>query len=195
MEEDIKEELCSEIADLLEKAVQAINKKDVTELSNISNELIHYATIHQSKRTMYTAIIIYSISKTLDKIRPEEKLTQFKNKLTALIIFLKSSLEKKDFKRFNKTLKESLKLIAHSDESFSRYIEDVLEFSKAHKGAGIYQHGISLSSVAELLDTSKWELMKKVGETKGTAEKTTVKEIRKRFETAKKLLKNSDTDE
>ena len=59
-----------------------------------------------------------------------------------------------------------MKKISDFDKSFSHYVTHVLEFSKIQKGAKIYEHGISLASVAEMLGISKWDLMRKVGELK-----------------------------
>ena len=56
-------------------------------------------------------------------------------------------------------------LIGKIDEKLELYIEEVIEKSKIKKGSIIYEHGISVGKVAELLGLSTWELMNYIGKT------------------------------
>jgi len=193
MVEPMKEEVCKDLLETLNEIKKALELLDADELRNLSDHTIHCSAIHQEKRAIYIAIITYSLSKIIAKetIRKyhEEEFNDFikgvSENLNALIDFL----EKRDFEKVEEMIKSILKAIAEFDKSFGKYAQHVLDFAKIKKGAKIYEHGLSLSSVAKMLGISKWELMEKVGETKLHEEIVTPLSVKKRFERLKKLLK------
>ena len=95
---------------------------------------------------------------------------------------------RKNFDKFTGAIKSMLKEISDFDSSFGRYAEDILEFSKIQKGAKVYEHGLSLSSVAEMIGVSKWDLMKKIGEIKESGEVETPKTVKERFKRLKEMV-------
>ena len=195
MKEKINPEFKEDLLRVLKGINSALDKRNFTELEKWSNQITHSSAIYSSKRAIYTAIVGYSLSKALDKIKDKKELDRIINKAKNQIDSMKISVEKENFKKFDRHLKKILNLILKTDKSFSKYVEDVLSFSKAHKGAKIHEHGISLSSIAELLGISKWELMREVGETKGSEERVDITDTRERLKFAKKILKVDEENE
>ena len=187
------DEVCKDIISVHTETRKALKNEYTQELSELSNHTIHCVGIYQSKRALAVAIIIYALSKILEKesIKQQHKdelkdfLEGMASNVDAAVKFLKAS----DFEKFDNATKNMIKEISDFDNSFSQYIQQVVEFSKIQKGAKMYEHGLSLSSVAELLDVSKWDLMRKVAETKVHEEKPgKAPETKERLKKARNLL-------
>jgi DNA-binding FrmR family transcriptional regulator len=186
-------EVCKDIIAVLAEARGALLKYDSRVLSEASNHTIHCIGVYQSQRALYAAIIIYALSKIVEKETVKEQHPEeFEDFVRGMAENLEAAaefVEKKDFKKFDSAVKGMLEQISEFDKSFSSYVQKVIEFAKLKKGASIYEHGISLSSVAKMLGVSKWDLMEKVSETK-VYEKKETKAIapRQRIIKAKKIL-------
>ena len=164
----MKDEVREEILNLLEQAKDALERGDIKELDELSNHTLHCTTIYGERDSIMIAVLLYALSKLLEKQR--EGQTEVSKELTSgMLKNIEASikmLKNKQDKNFESLLKESLNLIKEFDKSYSSYVEEILEFGKVQKGTKIYEHGISLTEVAQLLGISKWELMKKIGERK-----------------------------
>ncbi|MCD6576052.1 MAG: hypothetical protein J7K73_02750 [Nanoarchaeota archaeon] len=188
----MSDELCEDLLNTLREIKAALELRDAPKLKELSDHTIHCSSIYKDKRAIYIAMITYSLSKILEKSEVQrqhsEELEDFMKGMDENFGALITFLENRDFEKFSKAIVSMLKEISEFDTSFGRYVEDVLEFAKVQKGAKMYEHGLSLSSVAEMLGVSKWDLMKKVGETKFHEELQTPKDIRERFRKLKQLL-------
>jgi hypothetical protein len=185
MTADVKHDMI----DMLYHVKDALERLDSADLSDWSNHLIHAAAIYRDKRAVFLAIIAYSLAKSVEKKdSAKDAWDSFQENMLKDIVAAVEALEKEDIKTFDLMVKSMLKRIADFDKSFSNYVEYVLEFSKLQKGARIYEHGLSLSSVAEMMGVSKWDLMRKVGETKAQEYKYLItKSSKERLEELKKL--------
>ena len=188
----LNEEVRKDLLNTLKKIKYALEERDATLLKELSNHTMHISSIYHEKRAIYIAMITYSLSKIIEKKSIEKVhgselndfITGTIQNLSALITFL----EEKDFNKFTDAIKSILKEISNFDSSFGKYVEDILEFSKVQKGAKIYEHGLSLSNVAEMIGVSKWDLMKKIGEIKEPKEIETPKTVKERFKKIKKMV-------
>jgi hypothetical protein len=189
MVEAMQESVKQDIIDVLLHVKDALERLDSQDLSDWSNRIIHSAAIYRDKRAIFVGIIAYSLSKSIAK--KESAKDEWNNFLTNMLRELtlaSEAIEKDSFTKFDSLVSSMLKQIADFDRSFSNYVEYVLEFSKLQKGARIYEHGLSLSSVAEMMGVSKWDLMRKVGETKAQEYKYLItKSSKERLEELKKL--------
>lgn len=189
----MNEEVCVDLLRTLEQIKESISTRNSKELSELSNHTMHCSSLYSEKRAIYVALITYSLAKIIEKADTEKKhgedLDDFVNGMIENFGALIDFLGKRDFEKFDAAITGILKNISEFDASFGSYVEDVLEFSKIQKGAKVYEHGLSLSSVAQLIGVSKWDLMKKIGETKIHEEISTPKNVKERFEKVKKLLK------
>ena len=190
----IAEEVCKDMLETLKEIKQALVEKNPDRLRELSDHTSHCAAIYHEKRAVYVAMITYSLSQIIGS-RPtqKEKISEyddFVNGMTQNVEALITFLENRDFKKVDDAIVALLKDISNFDASFGKYVKDVLEFSRVQKGAKVYEHGLSLSSVAQMIGVSKWDLMQKVGETKVHEEDAEPpKGVKERFEKLKKLVK------
>lgn len=156
MNDTIKEDLIS----ILNNAVQIIKEGDTVALKKLSNHTIHNASIFQDKDSVSIAVIIYSISKIIERGKPDT---------SHLIDLMKqgiSFLEKGDIESYKAIVKELFKFISQIDSKLKLYIDEVIEQAEIKKGSKIYEHGVSLGQAASILGISQWELMNYVGKTR-----------------------------
>jgi hypothetical protein len=169
-DENICEDLRKDLLQTLKEIKKAIDDKNPEALKELSDHTIHCSTIYQDKRAIYIAMIAYSLYKIIEKgdiqrkhgIELNEFISAMSENVGALVYFL----EEKEIDKFDNSIKNILKEILDFDSSFGAYVKNVLDFAKAKKGVKIYEHGLSLSSVADMLGVSKWELMQHIGETR-----------------------------
>lgn len=186
-----------DILDVLRNTKEALDRRNSQELIETSNHLVHSVSIHNDPRAVYVSIIAYALGKIVEKSEAlggyrkelEEFLEGNEQNIEAAIKFL----EKDELKSFDNAIKNILALISEFDNSFSKYVQDVLEFAKIQKGAKVYEHGLSVASVAKLVGISQWEMMEKIGETKAYDHGVLkTKSTRERYEQTKKALKKRD---
>lgn len=187
MPENVKQD----IIDALYHIKDALERLDGEELSDWSNRVIHAEAIYRDKRAMFVGIIAYSLSKSIAKKESaKEEWNNFLTNMLKELVLASEALENDNFTRLDLLIKSMLNRISNFDKSFSNYVEYVLEFSRLQKGAKIYEHGLSLSSVAEMMGINKWDLMQKIGETKAPEHKYLVtKSSKERLEELKKIAK------
>jgi hypothetical protein len=183
-----------DILAVLRDVQTTLNARNSTGLIDASNRLLHSLGIYEEPRALYVSIIGYALGKIVEKeYIKEEHRQEFEDfaegtesNLSAAIRFL----EEDNIKKFDATIAAIISLISEFDTYFSRYVKDVLEFARLQKGAKVYEHGLSLSSVAKMLGISQWELMPKVGETAVHEHKALQKKsARERYEEVKKVMK------
>ncbi len=190
MVKEIEEEVCIDLIGTLKQIKYAVDAEDAESLKELSNHTIHCSSIYLEKRALYIAMITYSLSRIIEKgpIKKANKkefedfTKNMKNKIENLINFL----EERKFQKIDECIKKMFKDVSNFDKYFGKYIKDVLDFSRIQKGTKIYEHGLSLSSVAELIGISKWDLMEKVGETKEFD--SPPEDIKERFQRLKKII-------
>ena len=156
----------------------------MTEIKEQSNYVIHNASIYQDKDSILVAVIIYSVSKVLE--RTDAKLVKSKiiNHLVEAIKFLKQN-NKKSFEQELKHLNLELNKL---DPKLKLHIKEVFEKAKVNKASRLYEHGISAGRTADLLGITTWELMEYSGAT-GISEKGVTKSAKDRIKIARGLFK------
>lgn len=175
---------------LLKKTYDSFKKQDVKSLRSISDSVTKEASIMQDDYIISLAIIIYSLSKILEKEKYQSYAqwnSFYKNTLKDLKKLL-VLLSKSDFDGYSSTLKDLLSQIKTIDLKASTYIEELVNSSRIKKGSNLYAYGLSLGRAAELLGISKWELMNYVGNLDITNEGAKIINIRERYNTAKKVF-------
>lgn len=154
------------VIEFMEAMRKAIKQLDQKALATLSDKYVHEASITQDEKLLALVVIAHSLSKLIEKKRIAkraelgEMLREIDERLKAAIELMKVGDEKGALKEIRKISE----LIMSFDKKFSDYAIEVLSFSKSAKGKKLYEHGISLSLVADLLGISKWELMEKIGE-------------------------------
>ncbi|MBI4144571.1 hypothetical protein HY486_04960 [Candidatus Woesearchaeota archaeon] len=166
-----------DILNVLRRAQKALQQKDYRVMAEASNHVIHDASIYQDEDTIHTAIIIYALSKVMQKCL---------EKNTTINITLKESIsavENDNYTEYNRQLKNVAKTIQKTDDKISAYVTEVIEKARLKKGYKMHEHGLSTAKISELLGISQWELQNYLGK---TIEKQTGK--RDRLEIARQIF-------
>ena len=157
---EMNELVKQDILNVLNKAISLINEDKYYSLSELSNHVIHNASIYQDKDSLSTAVLTYSLYKLFSKYSFE------KQKFISILEKASKALKTNKIKSFRTYISTSFKLIETIDKDFSNYVEQVEEKARIKKAVKIYDHGISLSRVAEILNITQWELLNYLGNIK-----------------------------
>ena len=166
------EKVRKDIIAVLEHVIQSLEKNDVLNLRELSNNIIHCASIYQDEYSISTAVIVFALSKIIQR----------KNYIDMRIITLLKRavhhLRKYKVNKYSQDIKKLMTHISKADSKLDLYIQHVIDEANVKKASKIYEHGISLGQTAQLLGISHWELMRYVGHTKipeGVIEKVNIK--------------------
>jgi len=182
MNEIVKEDVIS----ILKEVINILSKNENNSylIKELSNHTIHDSTIFQDDDAVTIAVIIYALSKLLErKIDGDLKEVVLSNLIKA-----KESLEKNDIQNYRERIDSIFKEIKKKDEKIRMYMEDVLRQAAVRKATKIHEHGVSLTRVARILGISQWELMRYVGNTKIPEEYDSIYNLGERIKFAKSIF-------
>ncbi len=152
---------------IFEETKEAVEKKDMIKLKELSNQTIHTASLEQDADNIAVAVIIYALSKIIER-QDYRKYPEWANFYKTIISLIDNSiiaLKKGDEKKF----KENLKLVRQTINKLSGklkiYIKDVFRSATINKASRIYEHGISMEKTASLLGITMFELAEYAGKT------------------------------
>ncbi|MFC1741449.1 hypothetical protein ACFL3V_02850 [Nanoarchaeota archaeon] len=148
---------------ILKKAQRFINSKDSKKLKNLSDQTIHNTTIFQDTDSLQIAVVVYAISKLLERWGYEGEYADETRKYLGSAQFL---LEKDKLEEYRGEMKRLVEFISTSEKDYKLYVEKVIDKAQIKKGSRIYEHGISAARVADLLGIGQWELMSYIGKTR-----------------------------
>jgi hypothetical protein len=136
------------------------------ELKTLSNQTIHTAAVSQDPDNIIVAVLVYSLSKVLerDKYREMEGYGEFYSAVTKNLESAISSLEKNDVDACRTYLGKIRNSLNKISSDLNRYIKDVFIKAEINKAFKLYEHGISIEKTAELLGVSLWELSSYIGQ-------------------------------
>jgi len=145
---------------ILNETLVALKKEDTIKLKELSDQTVHTASISQDPDNIAVAVIVYSLSKIIE--RPGYRNQTGWNKLyNGLLVNIENSivaLKKGDDTHLAAHLEKVRKQIEGISSSLKRYIQDVFIKASINKASRIYEHGISMEKTAKLLGISQWEL-------------------------------------
>jgi len=152
---------------ILKETKQAVKQEDSNWLRELSNQTIHTASISQDADNIATAVIVYSLSKIVERkdYRQYKDWNSFFKKLMLCIERAVQALEKKQDDYFRDQVACVRKEIDSLSGKLKRNIQDVFEKARISKASRIYEHGISMEQTAKLLGITIWELAEYAGET------------------------------
>jgi len=151
---------------IFEETKTAIEKKDIIKLKELSNQTIHTASIFQDPDNIAVAVIVYSLSKIIERKYYEKTgYNRFYKGIVSAIDDSIIALKKNDKKKFKKSLELVRKSINQLSGELKKYIQDVFRKASINKASKIYEHGISMEKTAKLLGISMWELANYAGQT------------------------------
>jgi len=152
----------------LKNVKSALEKKKYVQIKNLSNDVLHHSTIHQDPDIISVAVIIYSLSKLIERESYKEQKNWdsfYQNYIGGIDNAIKA-LEKNDVAKFRDEIQAIIKLIKTLAGDLKIYIADVFRRAKINKASRIYEHGISMEKTAKILGISVWELAEYAGRTR-----------------------------
>lgn len=158
MEQTVKED----IIDVLDNAVRIVKEEKFADLSELSNHTIHDASIFQDEDSVSMAILIYALSKTIQRCC--EKGIPY-SEVQEQLMAARDALKDGELGKYNASIKKLFEIVNKIDTRLKMYIGEVITQSRIKKGSKLYEHGISIARTADILGISQWELMSYVGKT------------------------------
>ena len=145
---------------ILRETLDALEVKNSIKLKELSNQTIHSASVSQDPSNVAVTVIIYSLSKIIERkdYKELEGWKEFYVSLTRTLEVAIENLENKNEIKFKENLKKIRESIEKVSGKLRNYIEDVFRKAKINKASKIYEHGISMEQTSKMLGITLWEL-------------------------------------
>lgn len=179
------------LLDIIYQTINAVNKRDLTLLRDLSNRTLHTASIYKDTDSISVAVIVYSLSKLVGRTDyyHQKQFNVFMKKVLVDLDNGATNLKKRKFQQFHKNLKSITSAINNLDGKLKQYVQETFREAQINKASRLYEHGLSLAETAELFGISVWELSEYVGRTGiPDVDLSLTKSIRERINLAKKLF-------
>ena len=160
MYELIKKDIIAVLSDLAE-ILKAKEEGDIIQIKELSNHVMHNASVFQDEDSISIAVLIYSLSKIIEKKQKDIDYGKLLNMLNLCIANLKIN----DDESFRKSVKNIFNFIRTMDQKLRLYIHEVINQAQIKKGCKLCEHGVSVARASEVLGISRWELMHYLGKT------------------------------
>lgn len=160
--QEMRNEIKEDILAVLSQAMNILETDEHPEhaLSELSNHIIHDASIFQDDDSVSVAVLIYALSKVVQHCC--EKNIEYKH-MTKEIKIAYEFLYRHDVTGYRAAIKELFEQIKTVDGKIKLYIQEVLDKARIKKGSKMHEHGISTARTAELLGITQWELQNYIG--------------------------------
>jgi hypothetical protein len=149
-----------DILNVLHEAVVIIKAGEIMKLRELSDHVIHNASIFQDKDSITIAVTIHALSKLY---RFPEEVDKF---VLPRIENSARYLEDGDINKYESEIRNIIKDLSEKDEKAKFYIQEVFELAQIKKASKMFEHGISLGQVAEALGIYIWDITEYVGKTR-----------------------------
>ena len=180
----IKKDILAVLSELIE-ILKIKGDSDVIQIKELSNHVIHNASVFQDEDSISVAVLIYSLSKIIERKHGDLDYAKVAVMLNSCI----SSLKNNDEEYFRKSIKEIFNFIRTMDSKLSMYIHEVINQAQIKKGCKLCEHGISVARASEVLGISEWELMHYLGKTTVVDKFSEPVNVMKRLKIARSLFK------
>ncbi|MGC9309121.1 MAG: hypothetical protein ACP5D2_00305 [Candidatus Nanoarchaeia archaeon] len=177
---------------ILKETRQAIEEKDSYKIKKLSNQTIHAATISQDADNIIVAVLVYSISKIVEREQYKDMKgwKQFYQSLINNLDLAISSLKANNIEKCRQALGKIREAVNQISSDLGIYIEQVFRKAQINKAARIYEHGLSAGRTANLLGISLWELAGYIGNSSvSEIKKVTGIPVKKRIKYAEDFFK------
>lgn len=155
------------ILNVLKKVRTAFKNEDYIEIKNLSDNVIHGCSVDQDPDCIAVAVVIYSLSKLIEResYKTEKQWPKFFKEYLKNIDDAILALEKDDTETFRNEIIQIRELIENLSGGLKRHINYVFRKAQINKASKIYEHGISMEKTAKILGISIWELAEYAGKT------------------------------
>jgi hypothetical protein len=152
-----------DILDVLEQAIAAFQAHDFHALGELSNHVIHDASIFQDDDSVSFAVLVYALSKVVQRCCEEQQACP---QLPPMLLQARDALSAGREDDYRTLIRQLIDELAKIDAKLKLYITEVMEKARVKKASKMHEHGISLARTAELLGISQWELQDYIGKTR-----------------------------
>jgi len=166
----------SNISRVLRSARKIISGGNYNKLTALSNETIHSATVNQNPLNIIVAVLIYSLSKILERenYRKMEGWREFENLLLKNLDLMIAAADKGDRENVILYAGEVRHILNTFSGNLGSYIKDIFRKAEINKAFKLYEHGLSVQKTAKLLGVSLWDLSSYIGQSKISEAKVSV---------------------
>lgn len=177
---------------ILRETKLAVQTGDNVKLKELSNQTIHTSSIAQDPDNIIVAVIVYALSKILERTNYQayKGWKNFFNNFLTCIEKAKEAVEQNKLEEFRAQVSCIRKEISSLQGNFKKHIEEVFRKAQINKASRIYEHGISMEQTASLLGISLWELAEYSGKTGiGDVQESLTSSTKKRVSTMMEFFK------
>ena len=162
------EEEIEHLINVLKEAQKALSHEDSLTLKELSNQTIHCATAIQDEGSITSAVLIYTLSKLIE--RKEyihiKNWNKFVKRINSFLALAEKALREKNYEAYERHLEAARKSLILISVNIKPYIQEVLRKASINKASKIYEHGLSLGKTAKLLGVTQWELAEYTGQSR-----------------------------
>ena len=148
-----------DILEVLAKGIEALREGDSFRIKELSNKVIHNASIFQDEDSIGIAVLMYSLSKVMERGKLEV------DNMLQLLAKANSGLEALNLDEYRLSVKLALRKISEADSRLKLFVNSVIDQAQIKKACKICMHGVSVARTAKILGISPWELMQYLGRT------------------------------
>ncbi len=163
MKEAVPKAVKKDLVRILKKSQRYINSGDSKKLKSISDDAVHNLTIYQDEDSLSLAVILYAISKLLERWGFD---SEHAEQARVLLGSAQFSVEHDEVLEYREKMKNLFEFISTVEKESKIYVEKVIEKAQIKKGSSIYAQGISVARVADLFGIGQWELLNYIGKTR-----------------------------
>ena len=160
MNDIIKKDILAVLQDLAQ-ILKSNEDTDAAQIKSLSNHVIHKASVFQDEDSISIAILIYSLSKIMERKQNNLDFNKISNMINSSI----SNLRNNEDENFRKSIHTIFNFIRTVDAKLKLYINEVINQAEIKKGCKLCEHGISVARSSQVLGISRWELMHYLGKT------------------------------
>ena len=128
MHEVIKKDIIAVLNDLVE-ILKIKEESDISQIKELSNHVIHNASVFQDEDSVSVAILIYALSKITER---KQKDMDY-NKILSMLNSCISNLKNNEDEAFRKSIKNIFDLIRAMDAKLKLYINEVINEAQIMK--------------------------------------------------------------
>ncbi len=171
---------------IINRVIKILETKEdggAMELKELSNNTIHNASVFQDECSVSIAVLIYALSKIVER-NPEFNYAG----VLKLLKEARDNLETDREDSFHLTIGKLFSEISNLDNKIKLYVQEVINQAQIKKGSKLCEHGLSCAKASQILGISQWELMNYIGKTNLAENVQGVVDVRTRLKFARSLF-------
>jgi hypothetical protein len=151
---------------ILNETKEALKNKNSSKLKELSNQTIHTSSIDQDKDNITIAVLVYSLSKIIERkeFQSPKEGKKLYNYLLNQIDLCIEALRKNEDEKLRKLMEAFRTHLEKVLGGLKPYIQDVFRKAQINKASKIYEHGISMEQTAKLLGITLFDLASYAGQ-------------------------------